>query len=90
MVKCNAYQCKDCKIVFNAKWYRWSHDDGPWAPEPWYYDEYIIEEQQCPECGSNKLSSIGKTHISRKERKLLTITLDKSPLLNPQTMKEGK
>lgn len=90
MVKCSLYQCKNCKTVFNAKWYRWMHDDGPWVPEGYHYDEYIIGEQKCPECNSNKLSFMGKVYISRKERKLLTITLDKCPLLNPPAIKIGE
>ena len=84
MVKCSVYQCKDCKTVFTGKWYRWTNDDGPWIPEPYYYEEYTADKQKCPECGSNKLSFTGKVHISRKKRESMTITLDKCPLLNPR------
>jgi len=86
MVKCSVSQCKGCKTVFNAKWYRWTHGDGPWVPEGYHYSEYVIEQQKCPECYSGNLSLIGKVHISRKERKLLTIDFGEcSPLLFPQT-----
>lgn len=74
MVKCSQYQCNECKTVFNASWYLWGYD-GPFVIER-HYDEHNADKQRCPECGSNRLSFIGKVHITRKERMLLTTNFE--------------
>lgn len=75
MVKCSQYQCNDCKTVFNAKWYLWGYD-GPFVIER-HYDEYNADKQTCPECGNTDINYIGRVHITKRERILLTLNFEK-------------
>ena len=74
MVKCSIYQCKNCKTIFNAKWYLWGYD-GPFVIER-HYDEWNVDKQKCPNCGEVDIVYIGKVHITRKERILLTTNFE--------------
>jgi len=76
MVKCSLYQCRNCKTVFLARWYVWGYD-GPFVIER-YYDEHNMDAEKCPDCSSSNLDFIGKTHITRKQRKLLITNYDEA------------